>query len=195
MARTAPVDDREATSTPDRLTAEGPVGAEGLFSPATESRWAAGLSPGLEGGVDFLDAVAPGVHVPVERGEFGRVDDRERGRQLRRAGCLRTESPASRHQVAAAHAYAEEMVIRADGGTPRWRRIRPDQVGLAGTVARLLTAEPTDDAGWPADLPPETAEVVIVDDTPGPLLTVRVHPVGDSSAVSFVRFDQLAVRC
>jgi hypothetical protein len=76
----------------------------------------------------------------------------------------------------------------------RWQVLRIDQTGLAGTTARLLTPDPTDDAGWPADLPPGTTEVVIADDTPGPLLTVRVHPVADPSAVSFVRFDQLAVR-
>lgn len=76
----------------------------------------------------------------------------------------------------------------------RWQVIRLDQTGLTGTTARLLTADPTDDAGWPADLPPGTTEVVVADDTPGPLLTLRVHPVGDSSKVSYVRFDQLAVR-
>ncbi|WP_168175972.1 GAD-like domain-containing protein [Mycobacterium sp. ST-F2] len=77
---------------------------------------------------------------------------------------------------------------------PRWRPVRLDQTGLSGVTARLLTNDPTDDAGWPADLPSGTTEVVIVDDTPGPLLTVRVHPVGSPSAGVYVRFDQLAVR-
>lgn len=98
------------------------------------------------------------------------------------------------HQVAALQTYAEEMVADGHDETPRWQVIRLDQTGLTGTTARLLTADPTDDAGWPADLPPGTTEVVIADDTPGPLLTLRVHPVGDPSKVSYVRFDQLAVR-
>lgn len=77
--------------------------------------------------------------------------------------------------------------------TPRWQIVRIDQTGLAGSVGRLLTSDPTDDAGWPADFPPGTTEVTIVDDAPGPLLTLRVHPAGTPSNVVFVRFDQLAV--
>lgn len=75
----------------------------------------------------------------------------------------------------------------------QWQFVRVDQTGLAGRTARLATGAPTDDAGWPADLPAGTTEVVIVDDTPGPLLTLRVHPAGDPSTVAYVRFDQLAV--
>jgi hypothetical protein len=78
------------------------------------------------------------------------------------------------------------------GGT--WVPVRYDQTGLAGQTARLLTDLPTDDAGVPADLPDGTAEVVVVDDTPNPTLTLRVHPVGSAADTSFVRFDQLAVR-
>ncbi|MGY1896286.1 DUF7161 family protein [Nocardia gipuzkoensis] len=77
---------------------------------------------------------------------------------------------------------------------PRWQLLRVEQTGLAGTTARLLSSEFTDDAGWPADLPQGTTEVVVIDDTPGPLLTVRVHPVGNPSGVAYIRFDQLAVR-
>lgn len=76
---------------------------------------------------------------------------------------------------------------------PRWELIRVDQTGLAGVTAKLVTNEPTDDAGWPADLPQGTTEVVVVDDTPGPTLTVRVHPVGNPAGTAYVRFDQLAV--
>ncbi|WP_155946583.1 GAD-like domain-containing protein [Mycobacterium sp. URHD0025] len=77
---------------------------------------------------------------------------------------------------------------------PRWRMLQVDQTGLAGMTAKLVTNTPTNDAGWPADLPEGTTEVVIVDDTPGPLLTLRVHPVGEPSGGVHVRFDQLAVR-
>lgn len=77
---------------------------------------------------------------------------------------------------------------------PRWRRLRVDQTGLAGRTARLVTDEPTDDAGWPADLAAGTSEVVIVDDTPGPMSTVRVHSVGEPSRIAHVRFDHIALR-
>lgn len=96
-------------------------------------------------------------------------------------------------QAVTRRAYAEGMVADGHGEASRWQVIRIDQTGLTGTTARLLTPDPTDDAGWPADLPPGTTEVVLADDTPGPLLTLRVHPVGDSSKVAYVRFDQLAV--
>jgi hypothetical protein len=77
---------------------------------------------------------------------------------------------------------------------PRWRRLRVDQTDLAGRTARLLTDDPTDDTGWPADLAPGTSEVVIVDDTPGPMLTVRVHSVAEPSRIAYVRFDQIALQ-
>ncbi len=108
-------------------------------------------------------------------------------------GCCGLGSHRPR-QGAPRRAYAEKMVADGPSETTRWQVIRVDQTGLSGTTARLLTSDPTDDAGWPADLPPGTTEVVLADDTPGPLLTLRVHPVGDSSKVAFVRFDQLAVR-
>ena len=76
----------------------------------------------------------------------------------------------------------------------RWHCVEGDQTGLAGRRARLLTKEPTDDAGYPADLPPGTRQVVIVDDTPNPTLTLRVQTLGDHPVAAYVRFDQLAVR-
>ena len=94
--------------------------------------------------------------------------------------------PRPAHRVPAWHPG------HAAGGA--WVPVRYDQTGLAGQTARLLTDPPTDDAGVPADLPAGTAEVVVVDDTPNPTLTLRVHPVGSATEVSFVRFDQLAVR-
>lgn len=76
-----------------------------------------------------------------------------------------------------------------------WRPVRATDTGLKGRAARLLTSEPTDDAGWPADLPPGTTEVVIVEDTPSPTATLRVQTSGDAAPKNVrVRFDQLAVR-
>ncbi|MGC4868559.1 DUF7161 family protein [Micromonospora sp. DT53] len=73
--------------------------------------------------------------------------------------------------------------------------MRATDTGLNGRAARLLTSEPTDDAGWPADLPAGTTDVVIVEDTPGPTVTLRVQTTGDAAPKSArVRFDQLAVR-
>ncbi|MGC4812174.1 DUF7161 family protein [Micromonospora sp. DT228] len=75
-----------------------------------------------------------------------------------------------------------------------WRRVRATDTGLNGRAARLLTSEPTDDAGWPADLPAGATEVVIVEDTPSPTATLRVRTSGDDAPTSArVRFDQLAV--
>ncbi len=38
----------------------------------------------------------------------------------------------------------------AAGGPAVWRAVRATDTGLHGRAARLLTSEPTDDAGWPA---------------------------------------------
>jgi hypothetical protein len=101
------------------------------------------------------------------------------------------------------HAYLDDLAAhpRPAGDVPAWHPggdawipVRYDQTGLAGQTARLLTDLPTDDAGVPADLPDGTTEVIVVDDTPNPTLTVRVHSVGSDADTSFVRFDQLAVR-
>ncbi|MBA0047867.1 hypothetical protein [Mycobacteroides sp. LB1] len=73
-----------------------------------------------------------------------------------------------------------------------WEPVRVDQTGLKGRTAKLLVSEPTDDAGWPAELPPDTTEVIVFDNEPTPLLTVRVFVPG-MDGFTFVRFDQLAV--
>jgi hypothetical protein len=73
-----------------------------------------------------------------------------------------------------------------------WEPVRVDQTGLKGRTAKLLVSQPTDDAGWPAELPPDTTEVIVFDDEPTPLLTVRVF-VPSMDRFTFVRFDQLAV--
>ncbi|WP_435831333.1 DUF7161 family protein [Micromonospora arborensis] len=76
-----------------------------------------------------------------------------------------------------------------------WRPVRATDTGLIGRAARLLTSEPTDDAGWPADLPAGVTEVVIVEDTPSPTATLKVQTSGDAAPRNArVRFDQLAVR-
>lgn len=71
--------------------------------------------------------------------------------------------------------------------------IRFDQTGLKGQVAVLLTDLPTNDAGVPVDLPAGADSVVILDDTPNPTLTLRVHPVGDPERVVFVDHADLAL--
>lgn len=73
-----------------------------------------------------------------------------------------------------------------------WRPVDATETGLAGRARRLLTDDPTDDAGWPADLPPGTTEVIIVDDTPNPNASLKVR-TPDGSRAALVRFDQLAI--
>ncbi|MFG1654418.1 hypothetical protein ACGFIE_31255 [Micromonospora sp. NPDC049275] len=76
-----------------------------------------------------------------------------------------------------------------------WRPVRASETGLNGRAARLLTSDPTDDAGWPADLPAGTTEVVIVEETVSPTATLKVRTNGDAAPkTARVRFDQLAVR-
>jgi hypothetical protein len=72
-------------------------------------------------------------------------------------------------------------------------RLRYDQTGLSGKRARVLVEELTDEIDWPANLPAGIKTVVIVDDTPNPHHTLRVHPVDDPSRVALVVFDQLAL--
>ena len=67
------------------------------------------------------------------------------------------------------------------------------QSGLRGKLARVLVEEPTDEIDWPADLPEGIETVVILDDTPNPHHTLRVHPPGDPSRVALVVYDQLAL--
>ncbi|SUA31400.1 Uncharacterised protein [Mycolicibacterium fortuitum] len=71
--------------------------------------------------------------------------------------------------------------------------IRYDQTGLKRRMAVLLTDLPTDDAGAPANLSPGTVHVVIVDDTPNPTLTLRVHPAARPQNVAFVDHTQLGL--
>lgn len=73
------------------------------------------------------------------------------------------------------------------------RHLSYAQTGLRGRRAGVLVDEPTDETDWPADLPPGTTSVVIIDDTPNPHHTLRVHPVGDPSRVALVVYDQLAL--
>lgn len=72
-----------------------------------------------------------------------------------------------------------------------WIPVRADQRDLAGLTGKLLVADPTDDAGRPADLPPGTRCVSIIDDEPTPMLTVRVW-VPSMEEPQFVRHGQLA---
>ncbi|WP_454197182.1 DUF7161 family protein [Nocardia sp. Marseille-Q1738] len=75
------------------------------------------------------------------------------------------------------------------GRTP----LRFDQVGLRGRLARILVEEPTDEIGWPSDLPAGIDTVVILDDEPNPHHTLRVHPPEDPTNIALVVFDQLAL--
>ncbi|WP_174564928.1 DUF7161 family protein [Actinomadura chibensis] len=65
--------------------------------------------------------------------------------------------------------------------------------GLRGKLAHVLVAEPTDETNWPADLPPGTKTVIIVDDEPNPHHTLRVHPPSDPTRTALVVYDQLAL--
>ena len=68
-----------------------------------------------------------------------------------------------------------------------------DAKGLRGKLAHVLVDEPTDETDWPADLPPGTDRVVIVDDEPNPHHTLRVHPPDDPGRIALVVYDQLAL--
>jgi hypothetical protein len=71
--------------------------------------------------------------------------------------------------------------------------LRYDQKGLRGRRALVLVDEPTDEIDWPADLPPGTTTVIILDDEPNPHHTLRVHPPDDPDRVALVVYDQLAL--
>ncbi|MFW0783560.1 hypothetical protein AAFP35_03490 [Gordonia sp. CPCC 206044] len=66
-----------------------------------------------------------------------------------------------------------------------------DQTDLAGRIAVALVDDLTDDTGWEVDLPTGTGRVVILDDTPNPHLTLRVHPVNEPSRVVLVDHSEL----
>jgi hypothetical protein len=85
----------------------------------------------------------------------------------------------------------EEAFIMARSQT--LAQVEYAQTGLSGKVARVLVDEPTDEIDWPADLPPGTKSVIILDDTPNPHQTLRVHPIDDPSRIALVVYDQLAV--
>lgn len=72
--------------------------------------------------------------------------------------------------------------------------LRHNQGDLRGKLARILVDEPTDEIDWPADLPPGTKTVVILDDTPNPHHTLRVHPPNDPTRIALVAYDQLALQ-
>ena len=72
-------------------------------------------------------------------------------------------------------------------------RISYAQTGLSGKRARVLVDQPTDEIDFPADLPPGTQTVVIVDDAPNPHHTLRVYSPKDPSKVALVVYDQLAL--
>ncbi|MFC4052869.1 hypothetical protein ACFOY4_24540 [Actinomadura syzygii] len=65
--------------------------------------------------------------------------------------------------------------------------------GLRGKLAHVLVDEPTDETDWPADLPPGTKTVIILDDEPNPHHTLRVHPPNDPAHTALVVYDQLAL--
>jgi hypothetical protein len=56
---------------------------------------------------------------------------------------------------------------------PHLKPLRYDQIGLRGKRLGVLVAEPTNDAGYDADLPAGVTEVVTLDDEPNPNLTSR----------------------
>lgn len=76
---------------------------------------------------------------------------------------------------------------------PTFHPFRFDATGLRGKTLRLLTDLPTNDAGFPQDLPLGITEVIAVDDTPNINLSVRVHPPDDPAQIVFVAFEQLAL--
>jgi len=72
-------------------------------------------------------------------------------------------------------------------------RIGYAQSGLSGKRARVLVDQPTDEVDFPADLPPGTTSVIIIDDAPNPHHTLRVYAPKDPSKIALVVYDQLAL--
>ncbi|HUO37569.1 MAG TPA: hypothetical protein VMU34_06915 [Mycobacterium sp.] len=81
----------------------------------------------------------------------------------------------------------------AGNDTRSFIQFRHDQTGLRGKRLRLLTDDPTDDAGAPSNLPAGITEVVSTEDQVGPNLSVRVHPLNEPNRIAYVAFDQLAI--
>jgi len=68
-----------------------------------------------------------------------------------------------------------------------------DQRGLAGRIAILLNTARDDVFSRANELPEETCRVVILDDTPNPMLELFVHPVGRADIVIPVDHRRLAL--
>ena len=65
--------------------------------------------------------------------------------------------------------------------------------GLAGKRAKLLKTKPDGADGYPAGLPEETREVMIIDDSPSPYGAVRVSTFDDPSVIGLALMIQLQV--
>jgi hypothetical protein len=74
-----------------------------------------------------------------------------------------------------------------------YHRFSYEATGLSGRRLRLLAKIPTNDAGFPQDLPEGITDVISDDDVVGPNLSVRVHPVDKPTQIAYVAFDQLAI--
>jgi hypothetical protein len=79
------------------------------------------------------------------------------------------------------------------GSEPRVHHFRYDATGLRGKRMRLMDDLPTSDAGHPQEARIGLTDVNCLDDTPGVLHNLRVHPVGQPDTVALVGFDQLAL--
>jgi hypothetical protein len=75
----------------------------------------------------------------------------------------------------------------------RFQRFGYDATGLSGKRLRLLTDDPTDDAGVPQDLPKGATGVKSTEDEVVPNLSVRVHLADDPTHTAYVAFDQLVL--
>ena len=83
--------------------------------------------------------------------------------------------------------------MQPDTEAEGFHRFSYEATGLSGRRMHLLTDIPTNDAGFPQDLPEGITEVISADDVVGPNLSVRVHPVDDPTQIAYVAFDQLAI--
>ncbi|EFV14847.1 DUF7161 family protein [Segniliparus rugosus] len=75
-----------------------------------------------------------------------------------------------------------------------WEPLSFDSEGLRGRLAKILVDDPVNSGLNPADLPPGTTEVVIVDDTPDVTADLAVHPVGQPDKIAIVHYNALAVQ-
>lgn len=79
------------------------------------------------------------------------------------------------------------------GEAQEFHQFSYEATGLSGRRLRLLTEVPTNDAGFPQDLPEGITDVISDDDVVGPNLSLRVHPVDDPTQIAYVAYDQLAM--